>query len=109
MTQSAISIKPSLAENTLTTIARSLVSLGQYNNTADAIKDMALTQIDAKITRYQEKIQQFENKYRINFDDFTQQLKNQATIADEDEWFEWEAALSMLKAWQKVRGAIQSC
>ena len=109
MTQSAISAQPSLAESTLTAIARALVSLGQYNNTADAIKDMALAQIDAKVMRYQEKARQFENKYQMNFEEFSQQLKNNAAITEEDEWFEWESALAMLEAWQKIRGSVQSC
>ncbi|VVB95498.1 Uncharacterised protein [uncultured archaeon] len=36
----------------------------------------------------------------MTFTDFSKKLKNGASIKEEDEWMEWEAAKNMLKAWK---------
>lgn len=36
------------------------------------------------------------------FDAFSKKLQKGASIAEEDEWMEWEAAENMLKVWKKA-------
>jgi len=47
----------------LTAIADTLVSLGKYPNRSEAIKGMALDQIDRKIAFYQRKLRRLENRF----------------------------------------------
>jgi hypothetical protein len=97
------------ATEILTTIADTLVSLGKYRDRSAAIKGMALDQVDRKIALYQRRLRRLEKKHGMNFEEFTEQLRGKATIADEDEWFEWESAIYMLEEWKNVKGAVKAC
>ena len=47
---------------------------------------------------YEQLIKSFETKHGMTFVEFSKKLEYGATIHEEDDWLEWEAALNMLKA-----------
>ena len=84
------------AVKTLETIANTLVGLGQYKSQSDALRAIAIEQVNRKIALYERRVKRFEKKHRATFDKFTKRLRQRATANQEDEWMEWEAALEML-------------
>jgi hypothetical protein len=87
-------------------IARPLMELGLYDSTREFIRDVTLELIRHKIEIYQKQLKAFEQKYRISFNAFSRKLEKGASIAEEDEWMEWEAAKNMLKAWKQAAKEI---
>jgi hypothetical protein len=87
-------------------IARPLMELGLYDSTREFIKDVTSELIRHKIEIYQKQLKAFEQKYRISFNAFSKKLEKGASIAEEDEWMEWEAAENMLKAWKQAAKEI---
>jgi hypothetical protein len=51
-----------------------------------------------KISHYEHVIKEFERRYGMSFSDFSEKLEQGATIKEEDDWMEWEAAINMLGA-----------
>jgi hypothetical protein len=51
-----------------------------------------------KIGYYEHVIKNFERRYGMSFSDFSKKLEQGATIKEEDDWMEWEAAVNMLDA-----------
>ena len=51
-----------------------------------------------KIRYYEHVIKKFERKYGMSFSDFSKKLEQGATIKEEDDWMEWEAAVNILNA-----------
>ena len=51
-----------------------------------------------KISYYEHVIKKFERRYGMSFSDFSKKLEQGATIKEEDDWMEWEAAINMLDA-----------
>ena len=84
----------------LTKVAKSLVAAKRYSTTEEALWDMALSTVRAKMAYYRRRIRRLENKYGVDFDRFTTSLKGKATPAQEDDWLAWKSARSMLKDWQ---------
>ncbi len=87
-------------------IARPLMELGLYDSTRELIRDVTSELIRHKIEIYQKKLKAFEQKYRISFNAFSKKLEKGASIAEEDEWMEWEAAENMVKAWKQAAKEI---
>ncbi len=83
-------------------IAKPLMELGLYDSTREFIRDVAKDFIKHKIEIYKKQLKAFEQKYRMSFDAFSKKLEKGASIAQEDEWMEWEAAENMLKAWKQA-------
>lgn len=96
------------AVRTLETIAKTLVGLGRYSSQTDAIRALALDQINRKIACYERRVKNFERKHRASFETFTARLQNRATIRHEDEWMEWEAAIEMRDGWRKAKRALEN-
>ena len=114
------------AVKTLETIANAFVLQGKYQTQSDALRAIALDHATRKAAFYQNRIRRFEKKYRLEpktdkrskriarnleahwnvFNQFTARLQNRATIAQEDDWMDWEAALEMYEGWQKMKGAL---
>jgi len=95
------------AARTLEAVVDTLVRTGQYKTQTEAIRAIALEQIDRKITLYERRVKRFGKKHRTNFEAYTKRLRNHATVTQEDEWMEWEAALDMLEAWLKAKKALE--
>jgi hypothetical protein len=87
-------------------IARPLIKLGLYDSTREFIKDVTSELIRHKIEIYQKQLKVFEQKYSISFDAFSKKLEKGASIAEENEWMEWEAAENMVKAWKQAAKEI---
>ena len=92
---------------TLEHIAKSFVESGIYESTdkfvADLLKDLA----KRKIKTYKKKIKTYETKYG-SFEKFTQKIGGTATPKQENQWMDWEAAISMPKACSRVTCELDS-
>jgi hypothetical protein len=55
-----------------------------------------------KLSHYEHVIKEFERRYGMSFSDFSKKLEQGATIKEEDDWMEWEAAVNMLGALGKT-------
>ncbi|VVB55428.1 Uncharacterised protein [uncultured archaeon] len=82
--------------NGLKHAARPLVELGLYDSARDFIRDITKEFINHKIEFYKKQIAAFKKKYG-SFETFSKKLEKGASIAEEDEWMDWEAAEDMLK------------
>lgn len=79
-----------------------MVATQKYKSVEDAIHEIALAAVRNKISYYQRRIRKFECKYGTDFDTFDNRLKGGASLSEEDDWFEWRSALSILKDWKTV-------
>jgi hypothetical protein len=59
--------------------------------------------IDQQIALYEERVKAFEVKHEMTFEEYTRHLRGKASIAEEDEWMDWEEALVFLRKWEKIR------
>ncbi len=118
------------AVRTLETIANTFVTQGKYKTQAEALRAIALDHVNRSIALYQSRIKRFEKRYRLTpnktikrsprisangfeehwkvFNQFTARLKNRATIQQEDDWMDWEAALEMFEGWHKLKKALET-
>lgn len=92
----------------LEVIANTLVDTGRYQNQADAIRGIAIEQINRKIALYESRVRRIQRKHRTSFETYTKRLRGRATIRQEDEWMDWETALAMLTAWRKAKKALEN-
>jgi hypothetical protein len=80
--------------------------IGMYPSPGEAIKALALAQIEQDIAKYQKRIAAFEEKYGMSFEDFTAHIRGRATMEEEIDWEEWDDARMMLEIRKKNREAI---
>jgi len=59
--------------------------------------------IDQQIALYEEQARAFEAKHEMTFEEYTHDLRGRASIAEEDEWMDWEEALVFLRKWKKIK------
>jgi len=79
-----------------------LVKLGLYESHYEFIKDVTSDFIKHKIQFYKQQRGTFEKKYGMSFNRLSKKLETGASIQEEDDWMEWEAAENMLKVWKKA-------
>ena len=82
--------------------AKPLVELGLYGSTGEFIRDITSEFIKYKIDFYKKQLKVFEKKYDMSFGAFSKKLEKGASIPEEDDWMEWEAAENMLKVWKQA-------
>jgi hypothetical protein len=92
---------------TIPLITEPLVRAGFYPSSELALKHIVLDYIDRRITWAQTQVRRLEKKPGQSFAMYSQSLAGQATIADEDEWMEWESLLDMLESWRQVKAEVQ--
>ena len=92
---------------TIPLLTEPLVRAGFYPTSEQALKHIVLDYIDRRIAWAQAKLRRLEKKHGQPFADFTRSLTGQATIADEDEWMEWESLLDMVESWRQVKVEAQ--
>lgn len=80
-------------------ILKPLVQAGVYKDETAALKDIILDYIERKKKEYDDIIFTFQKKYKTNFDSFTNDIRNRATIENEDDWMEWKGAIEMRNGW----------
>ncbi len=83
-------------------VAKPLVELGLYDSSKEFIRDITRDFIKHKIEFYKKQLKLFEKKYGVSFDVFSKKLEKGASIAEEDDWMEWEAAENMLNVWMQA-------
>ena len=91
-----------MKEETISTILKPLVKSGVYKNEEVALKDIVVSHIENKINNYEKIIERVENKYEMNFEDLTNELKNQANFEQEEDWMEIKGAMVMKEAWEEA-------
>ena len=62
--------------------------------------------IDRQIALYEEQARAFEARHGMTFEEYTRNLRGRASIAEEDEWMDWEEALVFLGKWKKIKRQI---
>ena len=77
-----------------------LVELGLYNSPGEFIREITSDFIKHKIQFYKNQLKTFEKKYTMSFEALSRKLESGASILEEDDWMEWEAAQNMLKVWK---------
>jgi len=95
------------AADVLTTIAESLVATKKYKNRDEALYALAISEVDRKIAKYRRRISRLRKKHDMTFDEFTAHLNGRATIEQEDDWLEWEAAIDMLSDWEATKEELR--
>jgi hypothetical protein len=81
-------------------IAKPMMDMGLYDSTSEFVREVTRDFIRHKIESCRMKLKAFEQKHHMNFIGFSKKLKKGASVAEDDEWMEWEAAKNMLKAWK---------
>lgn len=95
------------AADVLTTIAESLVATQKYRDVNEALYGLAIAEVDRKIAMYRRRISRLRKKHAMTFDEFTAHLNGRASIEQEDDWLEWEAALDMLSDWEATKKELR--
>lgn len=83
-------------------VAKPLVELGLYGSTREFIQEITSEFIKHKIEFYKKQLKVFEKKYGMSFSAFSKKLENSASIPEEDDWMEWEAAENMIGVWKQA-------
>jgi hypothetical protein len=82
--------------------AKPLLELGLYGSTREFIREITSEFIKHKIEFYKKQLKAFEKKYGMSFSAFSKKLENSASIPEEDDWMEWEAAENMIGVWKQA-------
>jgi len=94
-------IDPKLTHE-LYTLAKPFTDVGLYDSATTFFKGLIRDVIEHKISQYKHIIKKFERIYGMSFSDFSKKLEQGATVKEEDDWMEWEAAVNMLGAWAET-------
>ena len=86
----------------LDSLVKPLVESGIYKDETSALKDIILDYINRKREEYAAIISHFQKKYKADFDAFTKDIENSATLQAEDDWMEWKGAIEMRKSWEEA-------
>ncbi len=92
---------------TISLLTEPLVRAGFYATTEQALKYIILDYIDRRIARAQTRARRSEKKHGQSFSEYTRSLSGRATVADEEEWMEWESLLDMLESWRQVKSKVR--
>ena len=83
-------------------VATTLVAQQRYTTIEEALWELALSAVRAKLVYYRRRVRRLERKHGMEFEQFTAHLQNRATPAEEDDWLAWRSAYRMLLDWQKA-------
>ena len=83
-----------------------LVREGIFKSYDELLKSLLLDYIDRQIALYEEQARAFEARHGITFEEYTRDLRGKASIAEEDEWMNWEEALIFLRKCNKIKRQI---
>ena len=72
--------------------------LAKHDSTRTFSRGLIRDVTENKLRYYEHVIKKFERRYGMSFSDFSKKLEQGATIKEEDDWMEWEAAINMLDA-----------
>ncbi len=74
-----------------------LVREGIFKSYDELLQNLLSDHIDRQIAIYEEQAKAFEAKHGMTFEEYTHDLRGRASIAEEDEWMDWEEALVFLR------------
>ena len=94
------------ATEVLTTIAKSFMVTQRYPSIGDALRALAISEVERKITKYRRQIHRLQKKYGKSLEEFTADLQGKANIDEEDAWFEWQSAMRMLEDWEATKAVL---
>lgn len=83
------------------------VRAGLYPSSEQALKHIILDYIKRQIAWAEAEVKRYEQKHQQTFEEWSKALSARATIADEDEWMEWEATLAMLDGWRRIEVEVE--
>ena len=95
-------------EELLHRITRPFVLAGVYKDENVALTDIVLDYVRRKIDQYDNCIIAFQKKYDCDFDQFTERIREKASLEAEDDWMEWKGVKEMRHAWKKADKMIIS-
>ena len=87
-------------------IAKPFILAGIYKDEKTALTDMTLDYVRRKIEQYDNDIILLQKKHGCDFDQFTEKIKNNASIEIEDDWMEWKVAIEMRQSWKNANKMI---
>jgi len=90
----------------ISNIVKPLILSGIYKDEEVALKEIILDHVLRKNQKYKRVILEFQAKYKLNFEEFSEKITNKATVEEEDDWMDWKAAIEMNDAWNKVANMI---
>ncbi len=103
-------VTPSPAEMRLVEYAERLfaplIREGVFENLERAFRALLLDYVERQIATYKHKVAECESRYQQSFEIFTASLKGRATPDEEEAWMDWEAALTFLSKWQRIRAQV---
>ena len=95
-------------EEILHKITKPFITAGIYKDEKSALTDITLDYVSRKIEQYDNIIVSFNKKYSCDFDKFSAQIKNNASLEIEDDWMEWKSAIEMKQSWKNANKMIIS-
>ncbi len=95
-------------EEILHKIAKPFIMADIYKDEKSALTDITLDYVSRKIEQYDNIIVSFKKKYSCDFDQFSAQIKNNASLESEDDWMEWKSAIGMRQSWKTANKLIIS-
>ena len=87
-------------------LIKPLVVSGIYKNEASALNDIVIEFIKNKLNGYKTIIEKFELKYKTGFNEFTANIKNTASITEEDDWRPIRACFASLESCNGNEGSM---
>lgn len=95
-------------EKILHNLAKPFILAGIYKDEKSVLTDITLDYIRRKIKQYDNIITSLQKKYGCDFAQFTEKIKNNPSLSDEDDWMEWKGALEMQRSWKNANKMIIS-
>ncbi len=83
-----------------------LVQEGIFKSYDELLKSLLLDYIDRQITLHEKQARAFEAKHEMTFEEYTCNLRGRASIAEEDEWMDWEEALVFVEKYLKEKNIL---
>jgi hypothetical protein len=97
-----------------------------FKNEEDAVQELTRDYVSKKIFVFQNEIKKFENKYKMNFLQFSEYLQERsillsdgknsneernlpgkAIMLEEDDWLEWKSIEEMYDSWLGIRKEVK--
>ena len=91
-----------ISQKVISDILKPLLEAGVYKDERRALKDIVADYVQRRIDAYSAVILRMEQKYGQNFEAFSTHIRCRASVAKEDDWMQWKAAITMKEAWQQA-------
>ncbi|MBI5074405.1 MAG: hypothetical protein HZB62_04455 [Nitrospirae bacterium] len=91
-----------ITQKAISDILKPLMSTGVYKDERRALKDIVADYVQRKIDAYSIVILKMEQKYGKDFKALSKDIERRASVAREDDWMEWKAAITMKEAWHQA-------